>query len=333
MHEQNNTAPNAAQPPDLIGGACAAQSIEAQRLRDEAWFRDHPERTLLARLLTVADLDGLDEIDCTLADIPPGYEHAVVIGKNSYGGCEGPIAVPTAAVAGLDAMSDGDILLRLGRGARDFYRFVHDNELVYAVADQLSRRRNRRPDWPPTCRNAPRTKAARIAKLDLLRRTLLGEDAMTDVPPPAKPRSEALEGALQEQIARRVEPLDRVMASEPRLTIGGLMGPLEPGYITGRAKLLAHPAEFEAACEYICAGIPRTPGRRPYYSYSLKHDAESWGGTVRPGRPYVSNGAMIAAAIACGWEVVRRDRAGLNAWLRPPKGYVRSRAARRGRRS
>jgi hypothetical protein len=110
------------------------------------------------------------------------------------------------------------------------------------------------------------------------------------------------------------------------------MSPLEPGYKTDRAKLLAHPAEFEAACEYICAGIPRPPGRRPYYSCSLKHDAESWGGTVRPDRPYVSNGAMIAAAIACGWEV-KRDRAGLNAWLRPPKGYARSCAARRGRRS
>jgi hypothetical protein len=258
---------------------------------------------LLARLLTVADLDGLD---CTLADIPPGYEHAVVIGKDTYGGCEGPIAVPTADVAGLDAMSDGDILLRLGRGARDFYRFVRDNELVYAVDEQLSRRR--RPDWPPTLRNAPRKRAERIARLGLLRRTLLGEGAMTDIPPPTRPRSEALERALQEQIARRVEPLDRVMMSQPHLTVGGLMGPLEPAYNTDRAKLLAHPAEFEAAGEYICAGIPRTPGRRPYYSYSLKHDAESWGGTVHPDRPYVSNGATIAAAIACGWE------SGATAW-------------------
>ena len=332
MQDRHNIAPDAAQSLDLTGGACAAQSIEAQRLRDEAWFRAHPERALLARLLTVADLDGLDEIGCSLADIPSGYEHAIVIGKDPYGGCEGPLAIPAADVAGLDAMSDGDILFRLGRGARDYYRFVRDNELVYAVDEQLSRRRRRRPNWPPTLRNAPRKRAERIARLDLLRRTLLGEGAVTDIPPPAKPRSSPLERALQQQIARRLEPLDRVMTSEPHLTIEGLMGLLEPGYNTDRAKLLAHPAEFEAAREYICAGIPRTPGRRPYYSYSLKHDAESWGGTVRPDRPYVSTGAMIAAAIGCGWEVVRRDRGGLNAWPSPPKGYVRSRAARRGRR-
>jgi hypothetical protein len=208
---------DAAQFLDLTGGACAAHPIEVQRLRDEAWFRAHPERALLVRLLAVADLDGLDEIRCALADIPPGYEHAIVIGKDACGGCEGPIAVPTADVERLGAMSDRQILLRLGRGARDFYRFARDDELVYSVADQLSRRRNRRPNWPPTLRNAPRKRAERIARLDLLRRSLLGEGSATDIPPPARPRSEALERALQEQIARRVEPLDRVMTRESHL--------------------------------------------------------------------------------------------------------------------
>jgi hypothetical protein len=320
MQKRHNTAPDAAQSPDLNGDACTAQSHEAQQLHDTAWFGDPPERALRARLLTVADLEGLDQVNCSLAEIQPGYVHAILVAANANDRIEGPVAVPAGDVARLDAMSDGEILLRLGRRARSFYRFVPDKDLVDAAADHLSRRRRRRPDWPPTLRNAPRNRAERVAKLDLLRRTLLCECAMTDIPQLAK-----------EQIARRVEPLERVMASELRLTSGGLMDPHERGYNTDRAELPAHPAEFAAACEYIRAGIPRTPGRRPHYSYSLKHDAESWGGTVRPDRPYVSNGAMIAAAIACGWEV-RRDRAGLNAWLRPPKGYVRSRAARRGRR-
>ena len=54
-----------------------------------------------------------------------------------------------------------------------------------------------------------------------------------------------------------------------------------------------------------------------FHSYWLKHRAERWSRLLQLDRQqYVSNGAMIAAALAFGWDV-RRD--GLNAWLKPPK--------------
>jgi Arm DNA-binding domain len=56
--------------------------------------------------------------------------------------------------------------------------------------------------------------------------------------------------------------------------------------------------------------------KSPYHSYSLKHAAERWARIAELGqRPYVSNGAMIAAAISLDWAV-RPE--GLNAWFSRP---------------
>ena len=172
MQERYNAAPDAAQSLDATDAA-----IEAQRLRDEAWFRGHPGRGLLARLLTGADLDELDQIGCSLAEIPPGYQHAIVVGEDAqrYGRREDPVAVPAVDAARLDAMTDGEILVHLGRNARHFFCFVRDKQLVDVIADQLSRQRRRRPDWPETLRNAPRNRAKRIARLDILRRHVLDQ--------------------------------------------------------------------------------------------------------------------------------------------------------------
>jgi hypothetical protein len=106
----------------------------------------------------------------------------------------------------------------------------------------------------------------------------------------------------------------RLMAAHPKLTRWGLMNLSDPDYGRARAELAAHPEEFQTASEFIHAGMPGVQVARRYHSYSLKHRAEEWGGTIFPEWSYVSNGAMIAAALASGWDV---KRAKLNAWLSP----------------
>jgi hypothetical protein len=101
------------------------------------------------------------------------------------------------------------------------------------------------------------------------------------------------------------------------LTSEGLMDRGEPGYVASRAKMLTYPEDFALACAFIALGElgPRSHGE--FHSYALKHRAERWSRLLRLGRQnYVSNGAMIAAALAFGWDV-RRD--GVNAWLKPPE--------------
>lgn len=47
-------------------------------------------------------------------------------------------------------------------------------------------------------------------------------------------------------------------------------------------------------------------------SYGLKHDAEQWG-RVNGLEPYVSNGALIAAAVEIGYPIWHRGRGSPNA--------------------
>ena len=108
-----------------------------------------------------------------------------------------------------------------------------------------------------------------------------------------------------------------IWTQHPTLTIEGLMDRGEPGFAASRAKILTYPQDFELACAFILSGElgPRSHGE--FHSYSLKHRAERWSRLRQLDRQhYVSNGAMIAAALAFDWGV-RRD--GLNAWLKPPK--------------
>lgn len=96
--------------------------------------------------------------------------------------------------------------------------------------------------------------------------------------------------------------------------------------IPNRPKPPGQPEGFGSALAYIALGLPRTPGKKPFYSYQLKHEAQGWHGS------YVSVDAMVAAARAYGWTV-KRDRANLNDWLWPPPLYVRRPPRRlRGRR-
>lgn len=52
-------------------------------------------------------------------------------------------------------------------------------------------------------------------------------------------------------------------------------------------------------------------------SYGLKHLAEQWWGSRRTGKPYVSNGAMIAAALDLGLAISKPD--GPNVVIRLPR--------------
>ncbi len=111
--------------------------------------------------------------------------------------------------------------------------------------------------------------------------------------------------------------LAAIWTKHPTLTSEGLMDRGEPGYAASRAKILTYPQDFELACAFIVSGElgPRSYGE--FHSYALKHRAERWSRLLQSDRQhYVSNGAIIAAALAFGWDV-RRD--GSNARLKPPK--------------
>ena len=82
------------------------------------------------------------------------------------------------------------------------------------------------------------------------------------------------------------------------------MDPASPAIAASRAKILTYPQDFELACAFILSGElgPRLHGE--FHSYALKHRAERWSRLLQLDRQhYVSNGAMIAAALAFGWDV------------------------------
>jgi hypothetical protein len=107
--------------------------------------------------------------------------------------------------------------------------------------------------------------------------------------------------------------LQRVLAEYPKLTRWGFLNLSDPDHGRARAEMVAHFDEFQRACDFIAAGMPGASQgrRRGYESYSMKHRAQEWAGR------YVSNGAVIAAALASGWAAKRH---GMNAMLKPPLG-------------
>jgi len=128
---------------------------------------------------------------------------------------------------------------------------------------------------------------------------------MNDQHCPAKPL-QAAEAALLADIEARF----------PQLACDGFLGASNAFYATPTVGLSEVPEQFAAAMDFIRAGAPggwRRPRGR--YSYGLKHAAEAWSRTAYGDKAYVSNGAMIAAAIASGWSV---EPDGINAWLKPP---------------
>ena len=113
--------------------------------------------------------------------------------------------------------------------------------------------------------------------------------------------------------ATDAELIANIEARYPDLDIGGFPADFRDGSEPKLSQALQQGRDcgFAVALAFIKAGAPGG-WRHPegYYSYGLKHAAERWSE-----RTYVSNGAMIAAAIACGWSV---RRIGINAYLSPP---------------
>jgi hypothetical protein len=156
MHGGFNSAPDWAQSSDLTNGARGTRLGQG-------------ERTLAVRLITPADIDDLDEIGETLADIPPGYVDAIVEGRNSYTGCIAPVAVPQAEAEFLSVMSGAEIVIRLGRKGRDFLKFL-DNATPHEVACVIFGTSGRRSKWLWTIRRARGNRAERRARVEALRR-------------------------------------------------------------------------------------------------------------------------------------------------------------------
>jgi hypothetical protein len=88
-----------------------------------------------------------------------------------------------------------------------------------------------------------------------------------------------------------------VMQRYPDLTIDGLGGDSRPDLERRRSDLIAAHDQFERAVAWLRL-VPKvqTPRRSSYY---LKHAAERWAGA------YVSNGALIAAAVHLGFPIER----------------------------
>jgi hypothetical protein len=96
---------------------------------------------------------------------------------------------------------------------------------------------------------------------------------------------------------RTLDAIERATARFPGLSANGLTP--YPG--TTRAPII--PGEVETAFEFLSMLTPtKLPTRS---SYALKHFAEAWGRRHELCR-YVSNGALIAAAVWLGYTVEPR---------------------------
>jgi hypothetical protein len=99
-----------------------------------------------------------------------------------------------------------------------------------------------------------------------------------------------------------------------KLTRWGFLNLKDPDYPTARGEfaLARMIEEFCAALAFLFAGAPGAKRHRSVDSYSLKHAAERWAAAHGSKGAYVSNGALIAAALARGLTVRRR---GINALI------------------
>jgi hypothetical protein len=115
------------------------------------------------------------------------------------------------------------------------------------------------------------------------------------------------------------ESLTHVIKLYPNLTRGGFTTNPKDAICDDQLFL----KEFRIACDFLdLNGFRSGREREGYYSYRLKHDAERWTEEkYGPPRLYVSNGAMIAAAISRGWSAKSIN---INAWLKLPKGWPKS---------
>jgi len=111
------------------------------------------------------------------------------------------------------------------------------------------------------------------------------------------------------------------MQKYPYLTIDGLAGDRRPDFEGRRMELVAAVDEFERAVAWLSV-IPKrkSPNRDDGHSYGLKHAAEEWAGA------YITNGALIAAAVHLGFPIAPCPSA-INCWIGiasmrkwPPRG-------------
>ena len=99
------------------------------------------------------------------------------------------------------------------------------------------------------------------------------------------------------------------MQKYPDLTIDGLAGDRRPDFEWRRMELIASVDEFERAVAWLSV-IPKrkSPNRDDGHSYGLKHAAEKWAGA------YITNGALIAAAVHLGFPITPCPSA-INCWI------------------
>jgi hypothetical protein len=103
--------------------------------------------------------------------------------------------------------------------------------------------------------------------------------------------------------------LAEAMRKYPDLTIDGLAGDRRPDFEGRRLELVAAVDEFDRAVAWLSM-VPKrkSPNRLDGHSYGLKHAAEEWAGA------YITNGALIAAAVHLGFPIVQCPSA-INCWI------------------
>lgn len=117
------------------------------------------------------------------------------------------------------------------------------------------------------------------------------------------------------------EHLILAMTKRPDLTIDGLNGEDRPNFLERRTELLVGVDQFERAVRWM-AHIPSI--KKPnasFGSYFAKHAAEHWAGA------YVSNGALIAAALFIGHPIEDcRSRINCHIAIAGPHSWPRTNA-------
>jgi hypothetical protein len=113
--------------------------------------------------------------------------------------------------------------------------------------------------------------------------------------------------------------ITRVMKTYPRLTAAGFLSPRDPDFAVYRAEMLteAFMNEVDRAEDFLRGYRKIKNVSFLQMSYGLKHRAErcareagaDWGDC------YVSNGALIVAAVLHGFVVKRVGRSSLNAYI------------------
>lgn len=128
-----------------------------------------------------------------------------------------------------------------------------------------------------------------------------------------------------ESLARARVLVETALAREPRLTYQGIGAGFERGrpvdivgkrFAEERAKLLSDEglAQVETCARWLEQQRTTKSLNRSGGSYSYKHRAERWG-AGNQGMSYVSNGALIAAAIGLGLRYAQVHPRSLNVYL------------------